>query len=98
MTALTWFLWGLPQHHVANEQTSSCMSRCRSLPNDIKPLILTLHEKLGIDRSAIWEELVEELDSIDEVNMHDPLLEDTRESDEPHESLKEMERLKKGEE
>jgi hypothetical protein len=29
------------------------MSRCRSLPNDIKPLILTLHEKLGIDRSAI---------------------------------------------
>jgi hypothetical protein len=69
------------------------MSRCRSLPNDIQPLILTLHEKLGIDRSAIWEEVVEELDSIDEVNMHDPVLEDARESDEPHESPKEMERL-----
>jgi hypothetical protein len=87
--------WGLPQLHVANEQTSSCMSTCRSLPSGIKPLILTLHEKLGIDRSANWEERVEEFDSMDEVNMHPPVLEDTRESDEPEESRKAMERLGK---
>jgi hypothetical protein len=87
--------WGLSQYHIGNEQTSSCMSRCRSLSNVIEPLILTLHEKLGIDRSAMLKELVEGLDSNDEVNMHDPVLEDTRESDEPHESLKERERLLK---
>jgi hypothetical protein len=33
--------------------------------------------------------------SLREVNMHDPVLEDTRESDEPDESLKEKERLLK---
>jgi hypothetical protein len=61
----------------------------------MKPLIQILHEKLGIDGSAIWEKLAEEFESIDEVNMHDLVLEDTRESDEPDESLKEMERLLK---
>jgi hypothetical protein len=41
-----------------------------------------------------WEEQVEEFDSVDEVNMHDPLLKDTRECDEPdaYVSLTEMER------
>jgi hypothetical protein len=48
----------------------------------MKPLIQTLQEKLGIDRSAIWEELAEDCDAIVEVNMHDPVLEDTRECDE----------------
>jgi hypothetical protein len=61
----------------------------------MKHLIQTLQEKLGIDRSAIWEELAENFDAIDEVNMHDPVLEDTRECDERDDSLKEMERLLK---
>jgi hypothetical protein len=64
-----------------------------SLPNGIKPLIQTLQEKLGINRSAIWEELAGDFDAIDEVNMHDQVLEDTRECDEQDDSLKEMERL-----
>jgi hypothetical protein len=51
------------------------------LPNVMKPLIQTLQEKLGIVRSAIWEELAEDFDTIDELNMHGPVLEDTRECD-----------------
>jgi hypothetical protein len=66
-----------------------------SLPNGMKPLIQTLHEKLGIDRSAMWEELEEDFDAIDEVNMHDPVVEDTRECGEQDDSLIEMERLLK---
>jgi hypothetical protein len=69
-----------------------------SLPNGVKPLIQTLQEKLGIDRSAIWEELAEYFDAIDEVNMHDPVLEDTRECDEQDDSLKESAFLKRGKE
>jgi hypothetical protein len=42
-----------------------------SLLNGMKPLIQTLHDKLGIDRSAIWEELAENFDSISAVNMYD---------------------------
>jgi hypothetical protein len=66
-----------------------------SLPNGMKPLIQTLHEKLSIDRSAMWEELAEDFDAIDEVNMHDPVLENTRECGEQDDSLIEMERLPK---
>jgi hypothetical protein len=66
-----------------------------SLPNGMKPWIQTLQEKLGIDRSAIWEELAEDFDAFDEVNMHDTMLEDTRECDEQDDSLKEKERLLK---
>jgi hypothetical protein len=50
-----------------------------SLANGIKPLIQMFQAKLGIDRSAIWQELAEEFDAIDEVNIYDPVLEDTRE-------------------
>jgi hypothetical protein len=55
-----------------------------SLPNDVKPFILTLHESLGIDKGATWEEHAKEFDSID------PMLEGTSDFDEPDESLKEM--------
>jgi hypothetical protein len=61
----------------------------------LKPLILTLHEKLGVDRFAIWVELAEVFDSIDEANMHDPVPKDTREFDKRDESIKEIERLLK---
>jgi hypothetical protein len=70
-------VWGLPQHHVASLQTILCISRYSSLPKGMKPLILTLYEKLGIDRFAIWVELAEVFDAIYEVNMRDPVLEDT---------------------
>jgi ubiquinone/menaquinone biosynthesis C-methylase UbiE len=37
--------------------------------------------------------IAEESDSVDEANMHDRVLEDTREFDDPDSSLKEMQRL-----
>jgi hypothetical protein len=58
-------------------------------------LILTLHEKLSIDRCAIWEALEEEFDYIHEANMHDPVLEGTKVFEEPDVSLGELERLQK---
>jgi hypothetical protein len=46
------------------------------MPHGAKPLILTLHEKLGIDKSAVWEELAKEFDTVDEVSVHGPVPED----------------------
>jgi hypothetical protein len=72
-----WSLTGSPLWHTRHTtQVHGSFFRHLSQLNVIKPLILTLHEKLGIDRCAIWKERAEEFDSMNEVNMHNPVLED----------------------
>ena len=51
-----------------------------------------MHDRLGIHKSVLWEELAEQFDAVDEVNIHEPC-EDGEVSEEENAELTELERL-----
>jgi hypothetical protein len=42
------------------------------LPNTPKLMLLTLHDRLGIEKSNTWEDIAEQFDMIDNVSVHEP--------------------------
>ena len=56
-------------------------------------MVETLHDRSGIHKSALWEELAEHFDAVDEMNIHEPCDEDGEVSEEENAELTEWERL-----
>jgi hypothetical protein len=42
------------------------------LPGTPKLMLLTLHDRLGIETSSTWEDIAEQFDMIDDVTVHEP--------------------------
>ena len=56
-------------------------------------MVETLHDRSGIHKSALWEELAEHFDAVDEMNIHEPCDEDGEVSEEENAELSELKRL-----